>query len=187
MRIVRATALALAIVSPLALGQKVELNLDHLKDKAKAANEVNLDGAALDAALKAGLQAMAKKDAKGQGEQIRQALAGVKGIYVRNYEFDKPGAYTDADVESILKQIRGKPEWSNIISVKEKRERTEVCLMSRGDQAVGLLVLAAEPQELTVVNIVGAIGVAQVKELVNSRILGYMTAAGSAGAESKDH
>jgi hypothetical protein len=184
MKILCTVALAAATVCPVAFAQKLELNLDHLKSKATSANEVNLDGAALEAAMKTGLEAMAKKGAKGQGEQMRQALAGVKGIYVRNYEFGKEGGYTDDDVESVMKQIHGKPDWSGIVSVKEKRERTEVYLMSRGDQVMGLLVVAAEPKELTVVNIVGAIGLAQARELVNSRVIGYMTAPG-AGAGPK--
>jgi len=183
MRISHVTAFVLAIVSPLAFGQKVEINLDHLKAKAKEATEVNLDGTALDAAMKMGLQAMEKKGAKGKDDMIHQALAGLKGIYVRTYQFDKPGAYTDADVDSILTQVRGKPDWSNIVSVKEKRERTEICLMSHGDQATGLLVVAAEPQELTVVNIVGSVAVAQMKELVNSNILGYITPHSAPGAD----
>jgi hypothetical protein len=185
MRLIQVAALVLAAVSPCAFGQKVELNLDHLKDKAKEANEINLDGAALQAALKTGLEAMAKKDTKGNSEQIRKALAGVKGIYVRNYEFAKPGDYTDADVESVLKQIHGTPDWSTIVSVKERKGRTEISLMNRGGQVVGLLVLAAEPQELTVVNIVGAIDIAQVKELVNSRIVEYVAARGAVQTDGK--
>jgi hypothetical protein len=184
MKIIATAVLAAAIACPLALAQKLELNLDHLKSKASSVNEVNLDGAALEAAMKTGLDVMAKKDARGHAEQFRQALAGVKGIYVRNYEFDKEGGYSDDDVESVMKQIRGKPDWSGIVSVKEKRERTEVCLMARGEQVMGLLVVAAEPRELTVVNLVGSIGLAQARELVNSRIIGYMTpGASSAGSK----
>jgi hypothetical protein len=184
MRISHVAAFVLAVVTPCLFGQKVEINLDRLKEKARAANEVNLEGPVLDAALKMGLQAMEQKGSKGKEDMIHQALAGVKGIYVRNYEFDNAGAYTDADVESILKQVRSNPGWSSIVSVKEKRERTEICLMSQGDQATGLLVLAAEPKELTVVNIVGSVAVAQMKELVNSKILEYVAAA---GGDSKGH
>jgi hypothetical protein len=42
--------------------------------------------------------------------------------------------------------------------------------MSKGDQVGGLLVLVAEPKELTVVNIVGSIALDQLKELVSSTL-----------------
>lgn len=184
MRIYSGIALGCLLMSSSLFGQKLELNLGQLKAKAKAANEVSLDGAALDAAVKMGLEATQKgaADNKGGGEQVRKLLAGVKGIYVRNYEFAKEGAYTDADVDSIVSQVQGKPDWSQIVSVKEEKERTEIYLMSHGDQVEGLLILSAEPAELTLVNVVGSVTAADAKELVDSRILGYMMSGAAAGA-----
>jgi hypothetical protein len=50
--------------------------------------------------------------------------------------------------------------------VKERRgEHTEVYADMRGENVVGLLVLAAEPRELTIVNLVGPIDVDKLANL----------------------
>ena len=165
MRITLAIGLAGALLAPFAMGQKLELKFDHLKSKATEAVETNLDGAALELALKAMPQS--GKDEK--SDKLKM-LSGLKGVYVRNFEFSKPGAYSDADLESVLKQVRGVPGWSSIVSVKEQQERTEIFLMTKEDQVLGLLILAAEAKELTIVNIVGSLTQDQVKELVKSNI-----------------
>lgn len=169
MRITLTAILAGALLAPLASAQRVELKLDQLKAKAKEATEVDLDGSALDLALKSDA---AKKLAQGNpsAQKAKDLLGQVKGVYVRNYEFDGPGKYTQADVESVLKQVSGNPAWSRLVSVTEKDERVEIHGMIKGDAMQGMVILVAEPQELTVVNIVGSVGVDQAKELVNSAI-----------------
>lgn len=158
MRITLTVALTCALAAPFARGQKLELKLDHLKAKAAETSEVNLDGAALDLALQ---WSKAGKDAK---------AVEVKGVYVRNFEFSKPGQYSEADVESVLKQVRANSAWTRLLNVRDKDERVEIYLMSKGDQVGGLLVVAAEPEELTVVHIVGSATLDQVKELVSSNL-----------------
>ncbi|MGA2326932.1 MAG: DUF4252 domain-containing protein [Bryobacteraceae bacterium] len=170
MRITLTVFLAGVLVPPFAWGQKLELKFDHLKAKAAESAEVDLDGSALELALKSGLQNLVKPAKELNTEQIKQALVGLKGVYVRNFEFAKPGEYTDADVESVLQQVRDDSAWARLIRVKEKEERVEIYLMSKGDQVGGLLVLVAEPKELTVVNIVGSIALDQLKELVSSTL-----------------
>jgi hypothetical protein len=170
MRITLTVFLAGVLAPPFVWGQKLELKFDHLKAKAAESAEVDLDGSALDLALKSGLHNLVKPAKELNTEQIKQALVGLKGVYVRNFEFAKPGEYTDADVESVLKQVRDDSTWARLIRVKEKEERVEIYLMSKGDQVGGLLVLVAEPKELTVVNIVGSIALDQLKELVSSTL-----------------
>jgi hypothetical protein len=170
MRIALILTIACMLAPSSARSQKLELKLDHLKAKAADATEVDLDGAALDAVLKSGLQNLVKPPKEMKGEDLKQLLSGVKGVYVRVFEFAKPGEYTEADVESVLSQVRGNPLWSKLISVKEKNERTEVHIASQADQLAGLLVVVAEPKELTVVNIVGTMPLDKMKELVSSSL-----------------
>ena len=160
MRLIYTAVLTGALLAPFALAQKLELKLEHLKAKAKEANEVDLDGPALNFAVKA--------IKKGEEEKGKQTIAGLKGVYVRNYEFDQPGQYTEADLENVLKQIRSNPGWSRLVSVREKEERVEVHIMSQGDDVQGLVVVAAEPREFTVVNIVGSIPIELAKSLAHS-------------------
>jgi len=164
MRMIYSVVLAGALLAPYALAQKLELKLDHLKAKAKESNEVDLDGPALDFAAKATTKG---DEEKGKGKHI---LAGLKGVYVRNYEFEQPGQYTEGDVESVLKQIRSNPAWSRLVSVREKDERVEVHIMSQGAQVQGLVVVAAEPTEFTVVNIVGSIPMDLARGLAQSNV-----------------
>jgi hypothetical protein len=170
MRITLPLILAGLLAPPFAWGQRLELKLDHLKAKAAETAEVDLDGSALELALKAGLHNLVKPGKEFNAEQIKPVLAGLKGVYVRNFEFSKPGEYSEADVESVLKQVQDNPAWARLVRVKEKDERVEIYLMSKADQIAGVLVLVAEPKELTVVNVVGTIALDQLKELVSSSL-----------------
>ena len=85
-------------------------------------------------------------------------VSGLKGIFVRSYKFAREGEYSDGDVELLRAQLRG-PSWSCIVNVRSKkdRENTQVCFYSPNGTVAGLAVVAAEPKELTIVNISGFI------------------------------
>jgi hypothetical protein len=97
---------------------------------------------------------------------VVEVIKGLKGIYVKNFEFDSPGQYSQADVEAIRSQLTG-PGWQRIVTSFSKRsgERDEVYLLKNGDKINGITVLVAEARELTVVNIVGAIDPEKLGEL----------------------
>jgi hypothetical protein len=135
-------------------GARLELkNLESLKSKASEVTDVSLDGSMLQLAS----QAMAnEKDpdlVKAKG-----VIDKLKGVYVKTFEFKEKNQYTAADLEPIRAQLRDS-NWSKAVDVQEREsgESTEVYLMKEGDSLIGLAVLVAEPQELTVVNIVGPI------------------------------
>jgi hypothetical protein len=140
-----------------AQGAKLRLdNLDRLSDKAKETVNVNLDESLVQQA-----SAMGGADAK-----ALEVLQGLRGVYVRTFEFDSPGAYTDNDVEAIRSQLKA-PGWSRIVSVREKGELTEIYVWNEAPSAGagGLAIIAAERQELTVVNLVGKVNLAQLGAL----------------------
>jgi hypothetical protein len=170
MRISLAVTLTALVLAPVAVAQRIELRLDHLKAKASEASEVDLDGPSLEAFGKVVLDQAVREHVGDKAEQVRKLLARVRGVYVRDFEFDKPGEYSASDVESVLGQVRGNPAWSRLVSVKDGDEHVEVHVMRKGDEVAGLLVVAAEPKELTVVNIVGPVGFDEAKELVSSAI-----------------
>jgi hypothetical protein len=119
---------------------------------AKASETVNVT---LDTSL-LGFAGKFLSDKDPEEAAAKKLLGGLKGIYVRGFEFAKEGEYSSADVEAIREQLKG-PDWACFLSVQSKRETTEICLHREGDAITGLALLAAEPRELTVVNIVGAI------------------------------
>ena len=133
------------------LAQAPRLQLDRLERLAGMASEVvdvTLDGATLRMATQ-----FMNKD-----PQTRALVQGLQGIYVKSFEFDRPDAYSLADLEAIHAQLQP-PGWSRIVNVQSKKDgHVEIFLMGDGRGGnLGLTVLAAEPKELTVVNIVGPI------------------------------
>jgi hypothetical protein len=130
---------------------KFPVNLDRLAAKAKESVVVTLDANLLQLAGKF----LSSKDAK--EADVKKLVEGLKGIYVRSFEFDQPGQYTQADVESVRSQLKT-PEWSRIVEVREKQgDNAEVYVRTENNQITGLTVIAAEPREFTVVNIAGPI------------------------------
>jgi len=87
---------------------------------------------------------------------LKGMVRKLEGIYVHSYEFENDGEYDHSIVERVQKQIG--PEWKRIVSVQSKlRENTEIYALPKGDQLAGLVIIAAEPRELTIVNLVGII------------------------------
>jgi len=99
-------------------------------------------------------------------KEVAQLVSGLSGIYVRSYTFDEKGSYTKADVERIRKQLG--PGWSRIVSSRSRDgEDVEIWVRSKNDKVAGLVILAAEPNELTVVNLVGEIDIDKLSRLEN--------------------
>jgi len=157
------TVVVVCIALPgIAQAGKLELkNLDKLADRAAEVNDVTLDGSLLQLAV-----SVMKSSGDPDAAQVVDLIKGLKGIYVKNFEFDSPGQYSQADVESIRSQLTG-PGWQRIVTSFSKRngERDEVYLLKDGDKINGVTVLVAEARELTVVNIVGAIDPEKLGEL----------------------
>lgn len=142
--------------SGVAQSAKLQLNnLEKLGNKAAEVNDVTLDGSLLELASKF-IEAEHDPDAA----QLKEVLKGLKGIYVKNFEFDEPDQYSQADVDAIRAQLAA-PGWTRIVESRSRRshEHDEIYVMKQGDSIAGLAVLVAEARELTVVNIVGNIDV----------------------------
>ena len=50
----------------------------------------------------------------------RRLIEGLEGIYVRSYEFDKPGEYSMDQVETVRKSFET-PEWSPMVRERERK------------------------------------------------------------------
>ena len=170
MKILFQTSLKFAAVMLLLIGgaaitahaQGARLQLDQLDSLANRASET------VDVKLDERLMLTTAKFFSGKDPddaEIREALKGVKGIYVKRFEFEKDGEYSQADLESIRLQFRN-PGWNRIVSVGSKKEISiEVYLMQNGDQIEGMAVLATGAKELTVVNIIGPVDLNKLSKL----------------------
>lgn len=155
-KLITATVSLLLIVSTavLAKAQEARLqlsSLDHLAAKASEAVDVNVDERLMRLAIKI------FSDEDPDEREIKKLVAGLKGIYVRSFEFDEDGQYASADLEPIRAQLRGS-NWSRMVNVTSKKEGSvEVYLLLNGEQIGGLTVLHTDQRELTVVNLVGPV------------------------------
>lgn len=139
-----------------ASAQGARLQLDHLNrlaERSKETVDIDVDSAM----LKQTAGFLAGKGA--DSETVQDLLEDIRGIYVKSFEFTTPGAYSDADIDLIRKQVSG-PGWSRVVGVRAKQELTEIYFFRDRDVSGGLVVIAAQARQLTVVNIVGRVDLA---------------------------
>ena len=134
--------------------------LDSLANKASETVDVRLD----ERLMQTTARFFSSKDP--DDAEIKELIKDVKGIYVKSFSFEKEGEYSQAEVDSVMSQLRG-AAWSKIVSVLSRKEgdNVEVYLFSSGGQIGGLVVLSVEPKEFTVVNIVGPIDLDKLSKL----------------------
>ena len=134
-------------------------SLDHLAAKASQTIDVNIDQRLM-------LLAAKVFDDKDEDErQIKKLITGLKGVYVKSFEFETEGQYAAADIETIRTQLRG-PGWTRLVNVTSKKDgMLEVYLLFNGETVGGLAVLHTDDKELTVVNIVGPVDLDKLAKL----------------------
>jgi hypothetical protein len=133
--------------------------LDALTAKASETVDVNIDESLMQLSAKF----LSGKDP--DEKKVKDLVNGLKGIYVKSFQFETEGQYSPADLESIRSQLRN-AAWSKIVNVTSKKEGSvEVYLMKTGTEVSGLALLASDPKEITVVNIVGPVDLEKLTEL----------------------
>ena len=102
----------------------------------------------------------------GDDAQLKSLISSLKGIYVKSFTFGKDGAYDAAMLEPVRRQL-STGQWTRLMAAKSSKDGSDmaVYLWRNGDRPGGLAVLSVEPREVTLVNIVGAIDLAQLKAL----------------------
>lgn len=152
--------LCLTMGPMLAQDVKLPASIDRLAAKASEVVDITLDGDLLHQAASF-LSGADRDEAK-----IKNLVNGLRGVYVRSFEFEKEGEYSPAELDGIRSQLRG-PGWSRVLGVIRKKggENCEIYIKLEGGRAGGLVILAAEPKELTVVNIVGSVNLDNLSEL----------------------
>jgi hypothetical protein len=119
---------------------------DKFSHGASSSTEVNLDSKMLGMAAK-----FAGDDKGGDGDLVKK----LQFVIVRSYEYEKPGEYNMADVEEFQKRLET-GGWSHIVKERSAKESTDVCVKLDADgQFSELVVIAAEPLELTFVHLKG--------------------------------
>ena len=134
-------------------------HLDHLATRASETVDLNFDERVIMAAAKI------FNDKDEDEAQIKKLITGLKGVYVKSFEFQNDNEYSAADVDLIRSQLR-EPSWTRLVNVKSKKDgNVEVYISLTGSQVNGLTVISAEPRELTIVNIVGPVDLEKLAKL----------------------
>lgn len=106
------------------------------------------------------------KDDDKDDKAVKEMIQGLKGVYVRNYEFDKENSYTPAEIDGLRKYFEGS-DWSPMVHERTKgaAEGTDVYIKLVNGQVQGLFVLDAEAKELSLVLILGPIDIDKIGKL----------------------
>jgi hypothetical protein len=168
----RLSIAALAAVTSLALpaqGASADPELripdfSHLRSQAVDSVDVTLDGFLMRIAHKFAAHAAEGED--GPDAEALSLLGGIKSVRVRNFKFDADGVYSKADIDTVRKQLTG-PGWSALVTVhkRDDNEDVDVYVCLDGDKVKGLAVIASEPREFTIVNIIGTIDIDKIAKL----------------------
>jgi hypothetical protein len=135
-------------------------NFDSLASKATQSVNITLDSNLL------GLAAGFLDSSKPDDAAVKDLIAGLQGVYVRSYTFDKDFAYAPADLDVVRKQLSA-PGWQQLVGVRSGKERANVDIYMSVDhgRANGLVVISSEPRQFTIVNIVGSIDLQKLHKL----------------------
>jgi hypothetical protein len=157
------TIAALLLAGPTLAQSKGQLRLPEFASLAgKASESVNVT---LDANLLGiGCRFLNAQDPEEAG--AKKLCTALTGIYVRHFTFDKDYAYPKGDIDGVRRQLSA-PGWSRIVEARSNKENTNVdvfVLIDRG-KAQGLSIIASEPREFTIVNIVGNIDLDDLHDL----------------------
>jgi hypothetical protein len=140
--------------------QQFQFNLDYLSSKASNSFDVSLNTSMLQFAARF-------LDTKDPDEaKVKKLIVGIEGIYIKSFEFKNPGGYAPADLEKVRTQLKA-PEWSRIVGMKSggESENIEVWARNEKGKVTGVAILASEPRQLTVANLVGNIDLESLADL----------------------
>lgn len=98
--------------------------------------------------------------------QTIEVIKGLQGIYIRSFTFDADDAYRASDIDSIRSQLSA-PGWNRLVETRSRKTHAnvDIYIMLEKNQAIGLAVIASEPRQFTIVNIVGAIDLDKLHKL----------------------
>lgn len=162
-----AALMLLALASARAQTPDGRLRLESLERIAPKADEtvrIDVDGILLDL----GGSILSDKDP--EEKLVKEIIKGLRGVYVRSYEFKGEGDFKDSDLDVLREQLRG-PGWSRLVDVKSRDtdfDGAEVYALTSGGRVGGMAVLIVQPKHLLVINVVGSIDLDKLKRLEGS-------------------
>ena len=155
-------ALALAVARP-ACAAEARLSLPDfsgLEGKASETVSITLDSAML------GLAARFLNSDDPDDAAVKELVKGLTGIYVKSFQFESDFVYPKSDVDKVRRQLSA-PGWQRLVQVRSRKSNSDVDIYVSvdRDKVNGLAIIASEPRELTIVNIVGSVDLQKLHRL----------------------
>lgn len=137
---------------------KLDLRFDHLAAKAEETVDINLDGPIL--RLATGFLSSRDEDQR----RVKEAIGGLTGIYVRSFKFGEKDSYDLSEMAKVRSQLDS--TWQRIVTVRSKTANNVEIYIRAGEMtARGVVIIAAEPREFTVIHLAGEIDLERLGDL----------------------
>jgi len=100
--------------------------------------------------------------------ETKKLLSAIKSIEIHNFQFATDFAYSTADIDAVRRQLAA-PGWSQLVQVhdRENAKNVDMYILVEHDRTRGFALIASEPREFTIINIVGSISVEDLPKLEN--------------------
>jgi hypothetical protein len=105
-------------------------------------------------------------DNEPETRDLKALLRGIKSVRIRSYTFDRDHAYSHDDIDKVRAQLVSKG-WSRVLQSRNRdsAEDVDIYVAMDGEKTLGFALIASEPREFTILNVVGAIDVDAVQRL----------------------
>ncbi len=96
----------------------------------------------------------------------KELLNGIKSVEIRSFQFGTDFAYSSADIDAVRRQLTG-PGWSQLMQVHDRKsnEDVDIYVSIDKDRTNGFALIASEPRQFTIINIVGSISLKDLPKL----------------------
>lgn len=162
-----AALMLLALASARAQTPDARLRLESLERIAtKASKSVRVD--VDNVLLKLGGSLLSDDDP--EEKTVKEIIQGLRGVYVRVYEFKSEGEFKGDELSELRTQLRS-PAWSRLLDVQSRGanfDGAEVYALNVAGRVEGMAVIIAQPRRLMVVNVVGSIDLDKLRQLEGS-------------------
>jgi len=151
-----------------ATAQSPELKLPSFPDlKERATESVNVTLGSLPLQFAGWLMSDDDPDSAG----VKKTLQGLKSVQIRSFQFSADYSYPQAEIDQLRAQLSA-PGWSQLAQVRKRgdeagrnRETVDIYVAVEDKKVKGLVIIACQPREFTVVNIIGTIDPEQIAGL----------------------
>ena len=156
-----AAAAAALLLPLLACSRSPELKLPSLGDLREHATEsVDITLGAFPLHFAASLM----DDRDGDSAEVKKALKAVKSVQIRSFRFDTDFACSQTDLGALRSQL-SQPGWSRLVEAHKRNQDVDVYVALEDQVIRGIAIVACQPREFTIINIVGTVDLDQLARL----------------------